>query len=171
MPIPTKMKSKLVKLKQFSGNKATIYGVWFDELKQTSFDLFISENINVFKSELNDIVARLISIGKTIGAREQFFKQYEGMPGDGVCALFDIPGKKLRLYCIRYGTLIVIVGSGSYKNVQKLQQFKKLKDENEILKTLSAEITRRIKEGDIWYSDDYMELEGNLEFNNEENED
>ncbi len=165
------MKSKLVKIKQFSGNKATIYAVWFEDIQKTSFELFLSENKNVFKSELNDIITRLKNIGNATGAREQFFKHYEGIPGDGVCALFDIPGKKLRLYCIRYGTSIVIVGSGSYKGVQKLQQSKKLNDENENLRNLSAKITKRIKEGEIWFTDDYMELEGNLEFNDEENED
>jgi hypothetical protein len=31
------MKSKLVKLKQFTGKKATIYGVLFDDIQKTSF--------------------------------------------------------------------------------------------------------------------------------------
>ena len=164
------MKSKLVKLKHFTGSKATIYSVWFDDIQNTSFDLFLNENINVFKSELNFIIERLIAIGNIRGAREQYFKLNEGVPGDGVCALFDIPGIKLRLYCIRYGTSIVIVGGGGLKKVNKLQQDKKLKDENYYLRDLSAIITKRIMEGEIWYSDDDMEFEGNLEFNDKEDE-
>ena len=159
------MKSKLVKLKHFTGSKATIYSVWFDDIRNTSFDLFLNENINVFKSELNSIIKRLVTIGNTTGAREEYFKINEGIPGDGVCALFDSPGKKLRLYCIRYGATIVILGGGGKKQVQKLQEDEKLEDENYYLRDLSAVITKRIMEGEIWYSDDNMEFEGNLEFN------
>ena len=131
------MKSKLVKLIQFSESKASIYGVWFEYMQKTSFDSFILENKNVFLSELKDIISRLKSIGNATGAREQFFKINEGIPGDGVCALYDSPDKKLRLYCIRYGTLIVITGGGGPKEVQKLQQNNKLKDENYFLRDIS----------------------------------
>jgi hypothetical protein len=164
------MKSKLVKFDEFSGNKASIYGVWFDELQETSFETFISENKNVFLSELKDIISRLKSIGNATGAREQFFKINEGIPGDGVCALYDSPDKKLRLYCIRYGTLIVLVGGGGPKEVQKLQQNDKLKDENYFLRELSLQITERLKDGEIWFTNDKMDFEGNLEFNDEDYE-
>jgi hypothetical protein len=164
------MKSKLIKLSQFSGNKASIYGVWFDDLQETSFDSFLFENKNVFLSELKDIISRLKSIGNATGAREQFFKINEGIPGDGVCALYDSPSKKLRLYCIRYGTLIVIIGGGGPKDVQKLQQNDKLKDENYFLRELSLQITERLKDGEIWFTNDKMDLEGNLEFNDEDDE-
>lgn len=164
------MKSELVKLGQFSGNEASIYGIWFEDLQKTSFDIFINENKNVFLSELNDIISRLKSISNATGAREQFFKINEGIPGDGVCALYDSPDKKLRLYCIRYGTLIVIVGGGGPKNVQTRQQNKKLKDENYFLRDLSAQITERLKEGEIWFTNDNKDFEGNLEFNDEDYE-
>lgn len=162
------MKSRLVKLENISGDKASIYSIWFYELQTTSFDIFISENIITLKSELKDIISRLSTIGKHSGAREGFFKINEGIPGDGVCALYDTPAKKLRLYCIRYGTLIVIVGGGGLKEVQKLQQSKKLKDENLFLRNLSALITERIKDGEIWFSNDRMDFEGNLEFNEDD---
>ncbi len=164
------MKSKLVKLIQFSGSKASIYGVWFEYMQKTSFDSFILENKNVFLSELKDIISRLKSIGNATGAREQFFKINEGIPGDGVCALYDSPDKKLRLYCIRYGTLIVITGGGGPKEVQKLQQNNKLKDENYFLRDISLQITERLKDGEIWFTNDKMDFEGNLEFNDEDYE-
>jgi hypothetical protein len=114
---------------------------------------------------------RLVAIGNITGAREHYFKINEGIPGDGVCALFDLPGKKLRLYCIRYATSIVIVGGGGEKKVRKFQEDEKLEDENYLLRDLSAVITKRIIEGKIWYSDDDMEFEGNLEFNDNKDED
>ena len=170
MPTYLKMKSKLVKLDQFSGNKASVYGVWFDDSQKTSFDSFLFENKNVFLSELKDIISRLKGIGNATGAREQFFKINEGIPGDGVCALYDSPDKKLRLYCIRYGTLIVIIGGGGQKNVQKLQQNDKLKNKNYFLRELSQQITERLKDGEIWFTNDKMDFEGNLEFNDEDYE-
>ena len=164
------MKLKLVKLGQFSGNKATIYGIWLDEFQKTSFDTFLFENKNVFLSELKDIISRLKSIGSATGAREQFFKINEGIPGDGVCALYDSPGKKLRLYCIRYGNLTIIVGGGGPKKVKTLQQNSKLSDENYLLRELSKRITERMKNGEIWFINDDMDFDGNLEFNDEDYE-
>lgn len=43
------------------------------------------------------------------GAAEHFFKLNEGKPGDGVCALFDSPDKKLRIYCIDLLTLLSLL--------------------------------------------------------------
>lgn len=164
------MRYELVKLRHLSGNKPSIYVICFEELNQTSFEIFTNENKIAFKSELNDITSRLITIGKTVGAREQFFKPGEGIPGDGVCALYDAPGKKLRLYCIRYGSLLLIIGGGGPKQVKKLQQDKKLKDENFFLRKLSAKITERIRNKEICFSENSMEFEGNLTFNDQDDE-
>jgi hypothetical protein len=164
------MKKKLVKLDKLSGKKASVYSIWVEELQKTSFEIFLNENKNVLLSELNDILSRLKVIGHETGAREQFFKINEGKPGDGVCALYDNPDRKLRLYCIKYGTLIVILGGGGPKNVKKLQQNNKLTDENYFLRELSEQITERIKEGEIWFTNNNMDFDGNLVFENEDDE-
>lgn len=65
---------------------------------------------------------------------------------------------------------IVIVGGGEPKEVQKLQQDDKLKDENYFLRELSQQITERLKDGEIWFTNDKMDFEGNLEFNDEDDE-
>lgn len=158
------MKIKLVKLGQLSGSKASVYGLWFEEQQKTSLEIFLEENKNTFLSELNDIVTRLRTMGNKTGAREHFFKLNEGKLSDGVCALFDNPNKKLRLYCIRYGALIIIVGGGGPKTVKKLQENEKLKSENFLLRKLSAQITMRITEKDIQYTRNKMDFTGNLEF-------
>lgn len=159
------MKIRLVKLAQLSGSMASIYGIWFEERQKTSLDIFLEENKNMFISELNDIILRLKTMGNKTGAREHFFKIDEGNPGDGVCALYDDPNKKLRLYCIRYGTLILVIGGGGPKHVGKLQQDPKLKSENYLLRDLSAMITERIKTKEIKYTKNQMDFTGNLEFN------
>ncbi len=164
------MRCELVKLANLSGNEASIYSIWLDDYQKTSYDRFLEENKNSFKSELSDINNRLYVIGNKTGAREAFFKLEEGNPGDGVCALYDSPQKKLRLYCIRYGALILIVGGGGEKNVKKLQENKKLKDENYFLRRISAEIAQRIKNKEIWYSENKMDFEGNLIFNDNQDD-
>lgn len=50
------MKYELVKLGYLSGNKASVYGVWFEDLNHTSFESFLNENKNEFKSELSTLL-------------------------------------------------------------------------------------------------------------------
>lgn len=156
-----------------SGSSASIYSVFLEDEQKTLFEKFVDENKISFKSELKDIFSRLKTIGHKTGAREQFFKINEGNPGDGVCALYDSPGSKLRLYCIRYGTLIVVLGGGGYKpkNIRELQADEKLTEENYFLRELSKRITERLKDNEISFSNDAMDFEGNLEFNDEDYED
>jgi putative component of toxin-antitoxin plasmid stabilization module len=164
------MNFKIVKLNNLSGECASVYSVFDNESEKTLFEIFIEENKSLFLSELKDISSRLRVIGHKTGAREQFFKHNEGILGDGICALYDDPQKNLRLYCIRYGTTIVILGGGGSKpkSIRKFQESSKLEYENYILRELSAKITDRIRNREIWFSDDYKEILGNLEFNDEE---
>jgi len=161
------MKIRLVKLSHLSGNQASIYSVIYENDKISLFEKFINENNNSFKSELKDIISRLLVIGNTTGAREQFFKLNEGVPGDGVCALYDDPHKNLRLYCIRCGTTFIIVGGGGPKpkTVRALQEDPKLNKENTIIRKISKLITDKLTEGDITFTNDYLDLTGTLALN------
>jgi len=164
------MRYKIVKINNYSGNKTTIYSILMEEENETLLNKFVRENEISFKSETKDILKRLYSIGHTTGARIQFFKEWEGKPGDGVCALFDIPTSNLRLYCIYFGSQLIVVGSGGHKpkDIRTLQQDDKLKAENYLLREISVQITQRIKDKEISYTNDFLNFEGNLEFNDEE---
>lgn len=162
---------KLVKLVQLSSHKCSVYSITKDDDEsETLLDRFIEENKSSFKSETMEIVSRLHAIGHKTGARIQYFKEDEGTPGDGVCALYDTKESNLRLYCIRYGSQLIVVGGGGYKpkSIRALQEDEKLKKENYFLRKLSANISARIKEKEIWYSDDNLDFIGNLEFNEDE---
>ena len=164
------MKCKVVKIESLSGPKTSIYSVYINDDDITLYESFISENKNLFKSELIDISKRLRSIGSSTGAREQFFKLNEGDLGDGVCALYDNPDKTLRLYCIRYGTTTIILGGGGEKpkSMRSLQDSEKLTEENYLLRELSKEITKRLKSKDIRLPNDSNDFTGTLEFNTDE---
>lgn len=166
------MKYKIVKLSKYSGSKASLYTILLEDEQKTLFDRFLEENKNSFLSELKNIVARLNTIGHDTGAREQFFKLKEGKPGDLVCALFDVPDSNLRLYCIRYGSLLVILGGGGYKpkGMAAFQEDKKLQEENYFLRQISSDIKQRMADDEIFFTDDYMDFEGNLIFNDDEDE-
>jgi putative component of toxin-antitoxin plasmid stabilization module len=160
------MKYKLIKLDAISGQFASVYSVAFENEEKTLFDKFIDEYGFLFKSETIDLLKRIKTIAHKTGARAHFFKEREGKPGDGVCALYDEPGSNLRLYCIRYGTQLVIIGGGGHKpkTMRAFQEDKTLTESNYFLRKLSAQITERIKEKEIYFSYDYRNFEGELEF-------
>lgn len=164
------MKYKLKKLRHLSGHRASIYSIFLFDEKSTLYERFLKENFNLYLSEIKDINNRLRIIGKHTGAQEGFFKKWEGNLGDGVEALYDRPNARLRLYCIRYSSGIVIVGGGGPKNVRALQDNKKLKQENYLLRDISSQITERIREGRIQYSEDLLDFLGDLEFKGESDE-
>ena len=166
------MKYKLVKLESLSGKEASIYSVFLEDEQQTLYDIFLKENFISFKSEIIDINQRLKIIGVDTGVRYSFFKHKEGVPGDGVCALYDDPDKKLRLYCIRYGSLIVIVGGGGEKpkDIKSLQENKKLTKENYLMRKISKDIQQKMEGGDLQFTKDGIDFEGDLTFNTEDYE-
>jgi hypothetical protein len=160
------MKFEIVKLNKFNGNKCGIYSIYVDDEQKTLFERFLSENKISFKGEIKSILERLKTINSIAGARENYFKLNEGNPGDGICALFDIPDSNLRLYCIRYGNSLIILGGGGEKrkSVRRFQEVDKLKEENFLLRDISARIAKLIKEKEITFSDDGTEINGELEF-------
>jgi putative component of toxin-antitoxin plasmid stabilization module len=159
-----KVNYEIVELDDFTGKGATVYSVIMECGEVTLFDEFLQENMAAYREEVKSIIGRLKQIGSTVGARAQYFKQDEGKPGDGVCALYDEPDSKLRLYCIRYGNVAIILGGGGpkSKNIKAWQEDDKLKKEAELIIRLSKDISNRIQAGDLEWSKDGYQLLGNL---------
>ncbi len=162
----------LVELDDISGKEATIYSLLNKESNKTLYDKFIEENKASHLDEIKDITSRLHTIGNITGSKHNFFKHNEGNLGDGVCALYDVKKKNLRLYCIRYGKSLLIIGGGGVKpkNIRSLQESDKLKSENYILREAVKEITKKMKEKEIRIETDEIGeyFDGNLtiELNN-----
>ncbi|SFD47062.1 hypothetical protein SAMN05518672_10276 [Chitinophaga sp. CF118] len=160
------MKSKLVTLENFSGSKATIYSI----LEQghgneafMHFDRFINNHKKDNLAEVLDIHRRLKSIGNITGCNINFFKQDEGLNADDlVCALYDVPKKHLRLYCIRLSDKIVIIGGGGPKNTRTWQQDALLTKEVHSMMHISGIIRAKLKTGDLCISSLGLKLEGDL---------
>ena len=163
------MKYEIVKLESLSGKKTSIYSFFIEEEGHTLFDRFLVENQNNYPDEIRDIVVSLQKMGSKVGAREKFFKDKEGKPGDKIYALFDNPDRKLRLYCMKFGSIALILGGGGPKNVATLQEDPKLKAENYLLRALSEAFLESLLDNEIEWTEDGMELIGNLELEIHEN--
>ena len=158
------MKYQIVEIKNLSGNQSKIYSIIPNNEEYTLFENFVIEYKVQFKDEIKDIYKRLKTIGHSTGARESFFKLKEGKPGDLVCALYDMPEKNLRLYCIRYSSFVIILGGGGEKSneTRAWQDNEKLTLEATKMMDYSNHIYQRIKDQDLYWSPDGKELEGNL---------
>ena len=157
------MKFEIVELENLAGSKATFYSVLVDDDSETLFEKFYEENKNIFREELKSIVKTLDTIALDNGARRSYFKENEGKLGDLVCALYDTPKSNLRLYCIRLGSTVIILGGGGQKlkTIRALQEDIKLTEENYLMRKLSELLYKKIKEGEIYWQDE-MTLSGNL---------
>ena len=155
------MNYTLLKREGLSGAKATVYSVQLEDGTDL-FDRFLSENETNFPQDVSNILQRLRAMATKTGAQQHFFKQREGKPGDGVCALFDTPGKHLRLYVIRMGNAVLILGGGGPKKTRTLQQDPKLNYENYTLREVSQFISEKMRTNELQFSDDETELTGNI---------
>ena len=164
------MNFEIVKLDNLSGRKANVYSVMIDSESKSLFGKFITKYKADYRDEIIDIVDRIDLIANYTGAENRHFKENEGRLGDLVCALYDMPNSNLRLYCIRLGKTILILGGGGFKSklIRALQQDPILTEENYLMREISEKLYDRIKEKEIYWSDDEMEILGNLIFEDNE---
>lgn len=165
------MKYEIVKLEELSGNGATIYSILTEGSDQTLLEKFIEDHQSTYKTEVDEILSKLLNIGTKYGAREQWFKLKEGKPGDHVVALYDNPDKKLRVYGIRQGSCLLIMGDGGPKpkNITALQEDDKLTETNEFMRQVSNDIYEKMRDKEIRFSEDGYELEGDLTITKHDN--
>jgi hypothetical protein len=146
------MKLKLIEIPQFSGRRCKIYSVLMDGDEKTLFDHFTEENEDVFSDEVDSIFQDLMQIGRESGAKDQYFRyKKEGKLGDGIEALFDRPHANLRVYAIRYGNVLLVLGGGGHKpkSIRAFQEDPKLTKENYLLREIAAILYKAIKEKDL----------------------
>ena len=78
----------------------------------TLLDHFFEDNEENHKEDLEVMASKLYVMGNDTGCRAHLFKLNEGAPGDGVAALSY---NRMRLYCLRYDSSCIFIGSGGYK--------------------------------------------------------
>lgn len=148
-------KIELVEFDDYNPIMGHIYTVAVDDSDKTLFDLFLEENITNHCIELAEIITKLKTMSSKTGFTDIYFKLNEGKPGDGVCAITDVKGK-LRLYCIRFGNMLLVLGGGGPKpkQIRALQEDPKLLKENLKVRTVSDALAKAIREKDLIIEDD-----------------
>ena len=166
------MNYEIVQLDEFDGKIASIYSIMLEGEDSTLFDQFIYDYNSIYPDEILSILTLIKQMNCKLGVRENLIKIEEGKPGDGVIAVYDNPDKKLRLYGIRLGSGILILGDGGEKDksIRAWQEDDILKDSAELMIEIREQISQRIKNREISFSDDYNEIEGDLNFINNDYE-
>ena len=146
------MRFEIVDIEELSGSKAKIYSIMFDGEDSTLLDRFFEDN-REFEEELKEIALKLKIMGETTGCRENFFKVYEGSPGDGVVALWY---RNIRLYCLRYDNTCIFIGSGGYKppDIRAYQEDPALNAKVSQMKDIAAVINSAIIDKDLIIKED-----------------
>jgi len=140
-----KVNFDIVELDDFSGPCAHIYSIRLQGEEETLLDKFFDEN-RKYQKELSFFAAKLKVIGNDTGCRYEDFKLYEGSLGDGIVALSY---KRMRLYCMRFNDVTIIVGDGGYKspNIRAYQEDANLNAKVDLMKRIAAQINKELKDG------------------------
>ena len=148
-------KIELVELEEFDPAMGHIYSVAVDDSDKTLFDLFLEENDADYRLELAEIITKLKTMSSKTGFTDNYFKLNEGTLGDGVCAITDLKGK-LRLYCIRFGNILLVLGGGGPKSklIRALQEDPKLLMDNNNVRIISAAMAKAIREKELRIEED-----------------
>ena len=165
------MKFRLEEIEQLSGRRCKIYTVWIDGHEKTLFGQFLEENEDKFPKELETIFRDLIDIGQRHGAKDHYFRpKKEGKLGDGVEALFDVPNALLRVYAIKYGNILLVLGGGGYKSkdIRAFQEDPKLTKENYLMRQIADVLYKAMKDKDLRWNKQGDNFEGSLYFDSED---
>jgi hypothetical protein len=165
------MKFELKEIEQLSGQHCKIYSVLMEGDEKTLFEQFLADNEDIFPVEVEDIFDKLNAIGSRFGAEDVYFRsKKEGKLGDGVEALFDTPNANLRVYAIKYGKILLILGSGGHKpkTIRAFQEDPKLTKENYLIRQIAAILYKAIKEKDLRWNRQGDNFDGQLFFDSED---
>lgn len=155
---------EIVRLDKLSGHRCSFYSVYVKEDNETLFDKFLKNHEAEYGEALDNILDRIDLYAYKYGAKAKDFKFEGSKIGEFAHALRDYPKKKLRLYCIRYSTTLVILGGGAPKNVDTWQEDDALKTEVEFMFEVADIIAERLESKEIRFSNDFLDLEGKLTF-------
>jgi putative component of toxin-antitoxin plasmid stabilization module len=165
----------LVEIEELTGEKLKVYSIITQEDEETGYtlyDRFIEDNINIFKTEVEDITNRIEIIARYTGLRDDFIKPGEGNLGDGINALYDKPGSNLRLYFIRFGNVAIVLGGGGHKSksIRRFQEDPVLKEANFFLRKVSAALTEAVRDGSLSISNKGLESQTDFNYKIEDDE-
>jgi len=146
----------------FEGSKAKIYTIKFLESDNSEYKNFVQEFKNIYSESVHILNQKLKSFSYKRGIIDEFLTR-ESSEAFNVYKISET-NDNLRLYCIRYSNVALIIGGGGIKTLGKI----KLKDNPHLqikvdqLVEIEKIIQKRINSREIIITDN--SIEGNLNF-------
>ena len=107
----------------YSGTKATLYTYHVLKNDKHAFELFIDKYQNRGIKEFDELMTRLMTMAETSGCNEIFFKpEHDDIP-ELQRIITDVKESELRLYCLRFSSQLLIIGSGEIKPINKVKRW------------------------------------------------
>lgn len=97
------------------GRKSTLYSIRMKGEEETEFDKFLKDSEVKSSPHFQPLLVRIEDITNRFGCQDYLFKEQESGFTDPVVALSR---GNLRLYCCRYGNIVLILGSGGVKDTR-----------------------------------------------------
>ena len=160
-------RSFIIEKLDIPGEKCQILTIHYDCEELSEFDKFLADHEKEYHKKIGDIVTRFSLMKKRNGCPDVYFKDVS-TPYDNICRLSRTG--KLRLYCLRFGNVAIIIGGGGVKEKEKrtYQEVKELNKIVEDLKIIYSKIEEKIKNRELVISDEG--IKGDLKFNIEEDD-
>lgn len=152
------MKNSFIIEEYYKGKKSTFYSIRFYSESKSEADKFFQKFISSEKDKIENLVSKIEGIAEKSGCQEHNFKE-ESSIYNNICALWE---GDLRLFCLRYGNVAVILSGGGIKDKLTYQEVPELNTIVNQLEEIFPLIDERIKNEDIIITDN--EIKGNLIF-------
>jgi hypothetical protein len=148
---------------QEHGLGGALYSVRFGGEEKTELDKFLEDRKVQASREFDFLVSRLEDMVDFFGFKEYFFKTEEGSIKDSLAA-FHYDNGPLRLYCLRWSSVLLIAGSGGIKKTRTYQGDHRLHEAAAKLQWVDEQIHARQKSREIVIDANTGIIEGNLIF-------
>jgi hypothetical protein len=148
------------------GKRASVYTIQIEGEEQTELDKFLAKKeVQNEKEALEFIAYRLQATIPNKGAQKRFFDENEGKATDAVCKLKQ---SLLRCYCLRFGKLMIIAGSGGIKprNIRRRQDKDDLDKAVKILQYVEKRIeeAQKLDQFEFSYNDGRITKDSKIKF-------
>jgi hypothetical protein len=145
------------------GRGGALYSLRFEGEEKTERDKFLDNGEIQACKEFESLVVRLYDMVDSLGFRDNFFKLKKGSINDSVAA-FHCNHGTLRLYCLRWSSILLIVGSGGSKTTRTYQGDPLLSDAVGKLQMVDKLFDERQKSREIIIDPNTGIITGNLVF-------
>lgn len=142
------------------GIKAAFYTIKLYGETESETDKFLIKYSTKKTKQISEITRKIDLMINKRGCLETLLsKEYNN--------IYKFSEGNLRLYCLLFGKVAIVLGGGGIKNVRATQQSIELSSYVKMLDTVDKEITKKIKSSDVKITDN--RIVGNLNFNLENN--